>query len=179
MLLIESLEHQKSIWIQTSQWLLEVQWKVWRRIHKLMWLNWTLCEKFASWKRRKNWNCFLTANYVAFWETKWVWKLKSVKNWEYKIPTYHDASSTGKEEDEGIKKFPLYWIILNPNFVELHAFIIVWETIDDYICFHQRWDSGIYEATTLSNIRTDWQKRTYHIWYNLDSYAEEYIYINI
>ena len=163
---VDIILEKKWIRLTSTDWkLLEVKWKVGRRIYELLRED-SICRKFTKYRRKNNSNCFLTANYVWFGETKWIWKLKWILRSAYKLPDYSHHSNT-ESFHEAHKSFwyPFYWEIINPESQSLHAFIVIWEIWDTIICFHQRWDKWKYEFISLKQIIADFWMRHYHIWY--------------
>lgn len=177
---IEQLPNKRGVMVK-CYWkeVLEVTWKVGTRIWILISTKSWICKKWKNFRRRKGSNCFLTANYVWFWETSWLWKLKDVLNWKYSIPSVDFYSASNIEDAEEKLWFPFYGVCKNKHWEELHAFIILWKKYQKYLCFHQRWDSWIYEIITFNEILSDWSKKTYHEWYWLETYAQEYSFTEL
>jgi hypothetical protein len=158
--------------IKWNGWILNVQWKVSRRIIILLQgKNNTPCWRIKQFQRRRWSNCFLTANYVWLWDTSWIWKLQDILNWNYEIPEICLSSI--------ITSLPHYWIIKNKKWVDLHAFIIIWEIDWRKICFHQRWDNWRYEFIFLETIKIEWQRPLYYDYPQLDHHAYTYEYYQI
>lgn len=146
--------------VETNEWALNLTHKVSRRINALL-KKWSLCQRIKIHKLRKNSNCFLTADYIAFWNIQGLGTLDDIVMPEFEV------------SDEELP-YPYLLTAENSEGLELHSFIALWEIWNEIICFHQRGDKWRYEFLTLSEIMRDWQRPPYHDFPLLETHATNY-----